>query len=81
MRICKKKGLSWRSGFNLLTPVVPSGSKNDVTNANGAKKSGDVTVRVDGVVVGDANENESLTALGRDKLQNDRVSRMLLLQR
>lgn len=58
-----------------------SGSKNDVTNANGAKKSGDVTVRVDGVVVGAANEKESLTALGRDELQNDRVSRMLLLQR
>lgn len=44
---------------------------------NGAKS----TVRVDGTIVLAAGEKESLTAFGREELQDDRVSRMSVLQR
>lgn len=48
----------------------------------GVKKSdGGVIVKVGGTNVGIASEKESLTALGRDELQDDRVSRMPVLQR
>ncbi|KAG2364677.1 hypothetical protein BDR07DRAFT_1608006 [Suillus spraguei] len=40
-----------------------------------------VVVKVSGTDVGIASEKESLTALGRDELQDDRVSRMPVLQR
>ena len=60
----------------------PGGNDTKTTNGNDGKRSGDdVVARVDGVVVGVANEKASLTALGRDELQDDRVSRVLLLQR
>jgi hypothetical protein len=50
--------------------------------ALGIKKSdGGVVVKVGGTNVGVASEKESLTALGRDELQDDRVSRMPILQR
>jgi hypothetical protein len=73
-------------GFIVQVDIRPlvgaSGNGKTGVNVNGAKKSGgDVTARVEGVVIGVANEKESLTALGRDELQDDRVSRMLLLQR
>lgn len=57
-----------------IKPVIPS--------ALGIKKSdGGVIVKVGGANVGIASEKESLTALGRDELQDDRVSRMPVLQR
>ncbi|KAG9313239.1 hypothetical protein JVU11DRAFT_6701 [Chiua virens] len=74
-------------GFVVQTTIRPLGSASgvsrrvSVSDGNGAKKNGNVVARVDGVVVGVASEKESLTALGRDELQDDRVSRMLLLQR
>ena len=73
-------------GFIVQVDIRPlsgaSANGNKVVNGNGAKKNGgDILARVGGVVVGVAGEKESLTALGRDELQDDRVSRMLLLQR
>ena len=73
-------------GFIVQVDIRPFvGARGDgkpAVNVNGAKKNGgDVTARVEGVVIGVASEKESLTALGRDELQDDRVSRMLLLQR
>jgi hypothetical protein len=48
----------------------------------GVKKGdGGVVVKVGGTNVGVASEKESLTALGRDELQDDRVSRISVLQR
>jgi len=66
-----------------IRPLGGAGEKGKTpVNGNGAKKNGgDVTARVGGVVVEVASEKESLTAIGRDELQDDRVLRMLLLQR
>ena len=71
-------------GFIVQVYIRPLGGANGKTTVNGSgvkKNSGDVTARVEGVVVAVASEKESLTALGRDELQDDRASRMLLLQR
>lgn len=76
-------------GFGVQIDILPLGSASASASENGkkaenkdcAKKGGDVITRVDGVVVVVASEKESLTALGRDELQDDRVSKMLLLQR
>lgn len=72
-------------GFRVQVDIRPfafaNGNGKKAENGNGAKNGGDVITRVDGVLVGVASEKESLTALGRDELQDDRVSRMLLLQR
>lgn len=69
-------------GFFVRVDIRPLVNGKTAVNVNGAKKNGgDVTARVEGVVIGVASEKESLTALGRDELQDDRLSRMLLLQR
>lgn len=74
-------------GFVVQVDIRPlGGAGGDDSNAtngdvNGAKKNDDITARVGGVVVGVASEKESLTALGRDELQDDKVSKMLVLQR
>lgn len=70
-------------GFIVQVNIQPlDGIGKTPVNGNGTKKNGgDVTARVEGVVVTVASEKESLTALGRDELQDDRVSRMILLQR
>ena len=69
-------------GFTVQVYIRPLGSASgDGKKAGNGKNSDDVVARVEGVVVGVASEKESLTALGRDELQDDRVSRMLLLQR
>ncbi|KAI6023325.1 hypothetical protein EDC04DRAFT_2727159 [Pisolithus marmoratus] len=50
--------------------------------SSGAKKSGGgAMVNVDGTDIAVVSEKESLTALGRDELQDDRVSRMPVIQR
>ncbi|KAG1735947.1 uncharacterized protein EDB91DRAFT_1143690 [Suillus paluster] len=64
-------------GFVVRVEIKPV-----VTSALGAKKGdGGVAVKVGGANIGIASEKESLTALGRDELQDDRVSRMPVLQR
>ena len=75
-------------GFIVQMDIRPLNNvnRNDkgVNSDNGTKKNGSdgpVLVRVDGVLVGVSSEKASLTALGRDELQDDRVSRMPLLQR
>ncbi|KAG6381811.1 hypothetical protein JVT61DRAFT_420 [Boletus reticuloceps] len=72
-------------GFIVHVNIRPLGGATEngktAVNGTGAKNGGDVTVKVEGVIVGVANEKKSLTALGRDELQDDRASRMLLLQR
>ncbi|KAF8141378.1 hypothetical protein EV363DRAFT_1391846 [Boletus edulis] len=72
-------------GFIVHVDIRPLGGAAEngkiAVNGTGAKNYGDVTVKVEGVIVGVANEKKSLTALGRDELQDDRASRMLLLQR
>ncbi|KAH0836855.1 hypothetical protein J3R83DRAFT_8643 [Lanmaoa asiatica] len=73
-------------GFSVQVDIRPlgnaSGNGKKTVNGNDTKKNGGgVIAKVEGVVVGVASEKESLTALGRDELQDDRVSRMLLLQR
>ena len=71
-------------GFIVQVYIRPLGGANGKTTVNGSgvkKDNDDVTARVEGVVVAVASEKESLTALGRDELQDDRASRMLLLQR
>ncbi|KAH7890937.1 hypothetical protein F5I97DRAFT_1840039 [Phlebopus sp. FC_14] len=50
-------------------------------NSGGTKNGGGFVVKMNGARVGVASEKESLTALGRDELQDDRVSRMQVLQR
>ena len=66
-------------GFVVRVDIRPLGENSGFNRT--AVNGGDVTTRVDGIVVGVASEKESLTALGRDELQDDRVSRMLFLQR
>ncbi|KAJ8587113.1 hypothetical protein M405DRAFT_853064 [Rhizopogon salebrosus TDB-379] len=61
-------------GFVVRVEIKPV-----VTPAPGVKSG--VVVKVGGASVGIASEKESLTALGRDELQDDRVSRMSVLQR
>ncbi|KAG8221133.1 hypothetical protein J3R82DRAFT_2667 [Butyriboletus roseoflavus] len=69
-------------GFSVQVDIRPLSSASGDGQKVGNGKNGDnVVARVEGVVVGVASEKESLTALGRDELQDDRVSRMLLLQR
>ncbi|KAG1897220.1 uncharacterized protein F5891DRAFT_1243156 [Suillus fuscotomentosus] len=64
-------------GFVVQVEIKPI-----ITPALGVKKSdGGVSVKVGGTTVGIASEKESLTALGHDELQDDRVSRMPMLQR
>ena len=60
-------------GFIIRVEIRPSG---------GGKKAGDgMIVVVDGTNMVVTGEKESLTMLGRDELQDDRVSRMAVLQR
>lgn len=61
-------------GFVVRVEIKP------VTASALGTKNG-MVVKVGGVNVGIASEKESLTALGRDELQDDRVSRMPVLQR
>jgi len=61
-------------GFVVRVEIKPV-----ATSALGTKNG--MVVKVGGVNVGIASEKESLTALGRDELQDDRVSRMPVLQR
>ncbi|OAX36541.1 hypothetical protein K503DRAFT_867510 [Rhizopogon vinicolor AM-OR11-026] len=61
-------------GFVVRVEIKPV-----VTSASGLKSG--VAVKVGGANVGIASEKESLTTLGRDELQDDRVSRMQVLQR
>ncbi|KAG1738994.1 hypothetical protein EDB19DRAFT_1895567 [Suillus lakei] len=64
-------------GFVVQVEIKPA-----IIPALGTKKGdGGVVVKVGGASVGVASEKESLTALGRDELQDDRVSRMPVLQR
>jgi hypothetical protein len=72
-------------GFVVQVEIRPCGGngggggarKNGAAGSNG----GGVVVTVDGVAIGVSGEKESLTAVGRDELQDDRVSRMPVLQR
>ncbi|KAL4062502.1 hypothetical protein V8B97DRAFT_1955248 [Scleroderma yunnanense] len=61
-------------GFIVRVDIRPSG---------GVKKTSrdGIVVAVDGTSIVVAGEKESLTMLGRDELQDDRVSRMAVLQR
>ncbi|KAF9233743.1 hypothetical protein BU15DRAFT_90235 [Melanogaster broomeanus] len=71
-------------GFVVEVEIRPFGGDGGGGGArkNGASgNGGGIVVTVDGVVVGVSGEKESLTALGRDELQDDRVSRMPVLQR
>ena len=61
-------------GFLVRVEIKPA-----VTSALGSKSG--AVVKVCGANIGIAGEKESLTALGRDELQDDRVSRMPVLQR
>lgn len=61
-------------GFVVSVEIKPV-----VSSALGTKSG--MVVKVGGANVGIASEKESLTALGRDELQDDRVSRMQVLQR
>lgn len=49
-------------------------------NGNGAKNGDDITARVEGIAVIFASK-ESLIPLRHDEVQDDRQSRMVLLQR
>ncbi|KAI6001088.1 hypothetical protein F5J12DRAFT_844899 [Pisolithus orientalis] len=54
----------------------------EIGPGNGARKNGGgATVNVNGTATAVVSEKESLTALGRDELQDDRVSRMPVVQR
>lgn len=67
----------YEKGFVVQVEIKPI-----MAPALGTKKSDSgVVVKVSGTDVGIASEKESLTALGRDELQDDRVSRMPVLQR
>jgi hypothetical protein len=44
-------------------------------------KEGGVTVTIDGVIIEVEGEKESLTSLGREELQDDRVAWMAVLSR
>ncbi|KAF8836940.1 hypothetical protein BDN67DRAFT_998273 [Paxillus ammoniavirescens] len=66
-----------------IRPLCGASGSGDASGG-GARRNGNgggAVVKVGGVVVGVAGEKESLTALGRDELQDDRVSRMLILHR
>ncbi|KAI6023778.1 hypothetical protein BKA83DRAFT_4263740 [Pisolithus microcarpus] len=61
-------------GFIVHIEIGPGGS--------GARRNGGgATVNVNGNAIAVVSEKESLTALGRDELQDDRVSRMSVIQR
>ncbi|KIK93150.1 hypothetical protein PAXRUDRAFT_829255 [Paxillus rubicundulus Ve08.2h10] len=73
-------------GFVVQVEIRPRGGAGGSGDLSGGgvrknRNGGGAVVTVDGVVVGVAGEKESLTALGRDELQDDRVSRMLTLHR
>ncbi|KAF9224120.1 hypothetical protein BS17DRAFT_780500 [Gyrodon lividus] len=76
-------------GFVVHVEIRPLSVAGGISNVGGggvrkngaAVNGGGVMVKVDGMVVGVSGEKESLTALGRDELQDDRVSRMLVLHR
>ncbi|KAI6112907.1 hypothetical protein F5141DRAFT_1110296 [Pisolithus sp. B1] len=61
-------------GFIVQIEIGPS-------SGGGKKNGGGATVNVNGNATAVVSEKESLTALGRDELQDDRVSRMSVIQR
>ncbi|KAI6164482.1 hypothetical protein EDD17DRAFT_1691754 [Pisolithus thermaeus] len=61
-------------GFIVQIEIGPS-------SGGGKKNGGGATVNVNGSATAVVSEKESLTALGRDELQDDRVSRMSVIQR
>jgi hypothetical protein len=69
----------WERGAVIEVEIRPAAQS--VTVGSGKTKGGSATVTIDGVIVEVEGEKESLTSLGREELQDDRVAWMAVLSR